>query len=232
MKLDLYLPLKVLPGETMFFSQVFGVNGTYYQNAGINIIGHNGLDIVTKHGQEVYAAHDGIITEAGTDIKGGIGVVIRTKEKYDYLGGQNYFATWYWHLENFNVKIGEEVSQGQLVGLADNTGFSTGDHLHFGLKALDDTFNTINKDNGYLGAIDPLPYLLINTMKHVLINGNQYLLYPPLKIAISIADLTELQKLTLHGLMSLPESAGSDVLKGYLIYPGIETKRLQDIFNF
>jgi len=56
------------------------------------------------------------------------------------------------------VGVGDEIKAGKLIGQADNTGaYTTGDHLHFGLKQ---TFNgaTINKDNGYNGAIDPAPY--------------------------------------------------------------------------
>jgi len=41
-----------------------------------------------------------------------------------------------------------------------NTGFSTGNHLHLGLKRVDENGKTINKDNGYFGAIDPEPYFV------------------------------------------------------------------------
>ncbi len=40
--------------------QPFGVNGDYYQAHGINIKGHNGLDLKADHGQPVYATHDGM----------------------------------------------------------------------------------------------------------------------------------------------------------------------------
>ena len=43
--------------------------------------------------------------------------------------------TIYWHLiKEIPVKVGQKVQAGDVVGYADNTGFSTGDHLHFGLK--------------------------------------------------------------------------------------------------
>lgn len=166
-------PLKVLQG--------FGVNGAYYRANGINILGHNGLDLFASHGQPVYAAHDGNAYYE-TDDRQGCGVVIRTNEVYDYVldpkYSQVYFKTIYWHLcdgtkeYKFNSPInctdltssGQPVKKGDLIGYADSTGFSTGDHLHFGLKPVGDgelpgTFYNIEQDNGYAGSIDPTPYL-------------------------------------------------------------------------
>lgn len=60
---------------------------------------------------------------------------------------------------------GIQIKRGDLLGYADNTGLSTGDHLHFGLKPVLSaneapfTWTTVNPNNGYLGAIDPTPYL-------------------------------------------------------------------------
>ena len=56
------------------------------------------------------------------------------------------------------VKTGQTVQAGQSIGHADNTGiYTTGDHLHFGLKELKDN-QVINHNNGYFGGIDPSPY--------------------------------------------------------------------------
>ncbi len=67
------------------------------------------------------------------------------------------------------------IKRGDLIGFADNTGFSTGDHLHFGLKPIktanggpispeDATdvgnYQNLEQLNGYAGAIDPSPYYL------------------------------------------------------------------------
>lgn len=160
MKLELFWPVK--PAR---INQGFGVNGDWYKSHGINIIGHNGLDLFALHGQPVRAAHDGVVTFSGEDGGGGCGVVIRTNEPREYQIGEAYFKSIYWHLiKEIQVKTGQQVKVGDIIGLADSTGFSTGDHLHFGLKAQqkgEQDWEWVNLDqaNGYLGAIDPTPYL-------------------------------------------------------------------------
>lgn len=71
----------------------------------------------------------------------------------------------YWHIKkgSFKVKVGDKVKAGDLLAEADNTGMSTGSHLHFGIKPVlkgeaDWTWYNIEQSNGYLGAIDPEPY--------------------------------------------------------------------------
>lgn len=158
MKLELYLPVK-----PRHVNQIFGVDPVTYAKYGLK--GHNGIDLQAYHGQPVYAAHDGVCYPE-VDNSGGNGVVIRTNQAYDYEGGLAYFKTIYWHLVKADavVKTGQQVKAGDLIGYADSTGFSTGDHLHFGLKPqawYEDNWSwqNVDQDNGYLGAIDPTPYL-------------------------------------------------------------------------
>lgn len=66
-------------------------------------------------------------------------------------------------------------------------------------------------------------------MEYVIVGADQYLVYEPLKIALSIGDEQELVKLQLRGLTGSPEVKAS--IEGYLIYPGTETLRLKDILN-
>lgn len=185
MKLKLAYPLAPL-----HVNQGWGVNGAYYQANGINIKGHNGLDLQAYHGQPVYASHDGVAFYE-VDSSGGNGVVIITNQPYDYGQGQAYFKSIYWHLcdhekepkytsqvytlqqQGSGSSIGVPVKQGQQIGWADSTGLSSGDHLHFGLKPVNPgvhpTFGdspdmvgdyiSVEPNNGYLGAIDPTPYL-------------------------------------------------------------------------
>lgn len=158
-KLELYYPVK--PARV---NQAFGAANPMYKENGIDIIGHNGIDFAASHGQPVYAAHAGTCYPE-IDDKGGNGVVIRTNKSFDYQGRAVYFKTIYWHLIDAYavVKWGQYVDIGQLIGYADSTGLSTGDHLHFGLKPQEyneTNFSWLNpaQNNGYLGAIDPTPY--------------------------------------------------------------------------
>lgn len=159
-KLELFYPVK-----PFVVVQGWGVNGDYYQSHGINIKGHNGYDLVASDGQPVYAAHDGIVTYAGVDGANGELCVIRTEDKRDYNGSESYFKTMYCHLQrgSYRVKPGQRVQVGDIIALSDNTGFSTGSHLHFGLKPVrpgeqDWQWYNLEQDNGYNGAIDPTPY--------------------------------------------------------------------------
>jgi hypothetical protein len=166
-----YMQLKLeRPLKTWKVTQKFGnKNSALYGTAG-----HNGIDLYTKHGTPIYAAHDGLASYQ-VDDKGGHGVVVITDKEYDYEGTQCYFKTIYWHLcdslkePQFKSPISDktgfiQVKCGDLIGYADNTGHSTGDHLHFGLKPVAKgenwgTWYNLAQNNGYYGAIDPEPFL-------------------------------------------------------------------------
>lgn len=153
-KFEIFIPLKTT-------TQIFGVNPQLYAQFGIK--GHNGIDYALEVDRKIFATHDGEIVYAGTDNNEGKGIVIRTTDQFEYNSGLAFFKTIYWHLESFNVKVGDKVKAGDFIGIGDNTGFSTGPHLHFGLKpqALNEenwTWWNIEQNNGYAGAIDPYPY--------------------------------------------------------------------------
>lgn len=135
--IELYYPLKPIS-----INQPFGNASPVYTNQGLK--GHNGIDFFAKHGQSIYAAHDGTCYP-GIDTHGGNGVTLRA----------NDFETIYWHLieDDAVVHTGQIVKAGDLLGYADSTGVSTGDHLHFGLAVVG-----TDPNNGYHGYSDPAPY--------------------------------------------------------------------------
>lgn len=98
---------------------------------------HYGNDLAASHGQGILAALSGTVTRASSFAGYGNAIDI------DHGGGT---MTRYGHLNGFNTSVGSSVKAGQLVGTADNTGHSFGDHLHFEIRK-----------NGT--AVDPLPYL-------------------------------------------------------------------------
>ena len=78
MKFELYYPIK--PWR---INQRFGENlNDFYKKIGL--LGHNGIDFYALDGFPIYAAHDGTVTFCGEDGSGGLGVVVRTNETYDY----------------------------------------------------------------------------------------------------------------------------------------------------
>jgi murein DD-endopeptidase MepM/ murein hydrolase activator NlpD len=54
--------------------------------------------------------------------------------KYIKVRYPNGYEALYAHLSAFNVRVGDRVSQKQVIGRTGNTGLSTGPHLHYGLK--------------------------------------------------------------------------------------------------
>lgn len=85
---------------------------------------HGGVDFRAKTPLPILAANDG--------------VVVLVKDRY-YAGGtiiidhgEGVYSC-YFHMSQFDVKVGDPVIQGQNIGLSGATGRITGPHLHFGL---------------------------------------------------------------------------------------------------
>ncbi len=90
---------------------------------------HYGIDIAGQLGNPIYAADNGVVVYAGWNDYGyGEMVVI------DHGAG---WQTLYAHLSQINVGCGQEVYQGETIGLMGNTGKSTGPHLHFEMRSDD-----------------------------------------------------------------------------------------------
>jgi murein DD-endopeptidase MepM/ murein hydrolase activator NlpD len=88
--------------------------------------GHRALDIAAATGTPVYAADGGFVSFAGwTDVGYGRLIVI------DHANG---YATYYGHLNSFNVIAGQSVVRGQLIGTVGSTGNSSGPHVHFEIR--------------------------------------------------------------------------------------------------
>lgn len=86
---------------------------------------HFGLDLDGRTGAPIYAANDGEVVMARDCFASGNTVLL-------HHGGRLFTA--YFHLSKFEVKDGERVKKGQLLGLVGKTGRVTGPHLHWGVK--------------------------------------------------------------------------------------------------
>ena len=141
--------------ENATISQYFGITpwaSTYKQ---FGLIGHNGIDWAVATGSPIYACMDGIVSEVKKESTG-YGTHLKIRHEKD---GQ-YFLGIYGHLKEALVSTGESVKAGQVIARSDNTGFSTGPHLHFELRPLDAAGNKLYPGNGYDGAVDPYPMLV------------------------------------------------------------------------
>jgi murein DD-endopeptidase MepM/ murein hydrolase activator NlpD len=83
---------------------------------------HTGIDFAASSGTPIYAAGDGIISDAKW--WGGYGRWVRISHNKEWDTG-------YAHMSAIAVRPGQRVSQGQLIGYVGSTGRSTGAHLHF-----------------------------------------------------------------------------------------------------
>ncbi len=100
---------------------------------------HNAIDISgTGLGSPIYASRDGVIAETNR-ICPNIGhyrsTCGNTYGNYVIIDHKNGYYTIYAHLlQNVNVKEGDTVTRGQVIGFMGSSGSSTGTHLHFGVS--------------------------------------------------------------------------------------------------
>ncbi len=126
-------------------TQLFGENPEIYKKWGFP--GHNGIDYGIPNGTPIMAAAAGTVALVGFE-NGGYGNYV----KISHVDGSKTFFTYYAHLASASVTAGQKVKTGAVIGTSNNTGASTGPHLHFGLK--------IDGENPpYKGYVDPMPYL-------------------------------------------------------------------------
>lgn len=83
---------------------------------------HNGVDYAAPSGTPTYTVGDGVVDFAGA--QGGYGNVVIVRHG-------NGHSTVYAHLSRIQVRKGQTVTQGQVIGNVGSTGWSTGPHLHF-----------------------------------------------------------------------------------------------------
>ncbi len=102
---------------------------------------HNGIDICRwagTHGASIVAVKDGTVEYANhSGYGGGYGL-------YVVINHGNGVKTYYAHLSSVHVNTGDYVTQGTVIGLAGNTGYSFGAHLHFGLMINGGWVNPMN----------------------------------------------------------------------------------------
>jgi len=101
---------------------------------------HNGIDFGVPANTPLYNLEDGVVTVAG--------VIDNFNPKSPNLAvgvkaNSDGVVAVYMHINRIDVKVGQKLKGGDMIGLSGNTGYSTGPHLHFGLysKLWNSTIN-------------------------------------------------------------------------------------------
>ena len=84
---------------------------------------HYGMDFTAPIGTKIYATGDGVVKDVQS-IGGGYGRWVLIDHGFGY-------ETLYGHMNEFNVKVGEHVKRGSVIGYVGNSGTSTGPHVHY-----------------------------------------------------------------------------------------------------
>ncbi|NUM48252.1 MAG: M23 family metallopeptidase, partial [Anaerolineales bacterium] len=87
--------------------------------------GHNGIDLAIVTGTPIQTTMDGTVIHAGWNNQGYGNLVIVENGPY---------RTYYAHLSEIPVEVGQTVRAGEVIGLSGNTGNSTGPHLHYEVR--------------------------------------------------------------------------------------------------
>lgn len=144
-----YVPFLEKPLKWVIITQHFGKNPDMYKRFGLTA--HNGIDFRLNTGTLVYPTHDGVVTKSAFDMKG-FGYYV------EITSNQKTYKTRYAHGDGLLVNRGDEVTTKTPILKGGNTGFSTGPHLHYDLKWINHDGSVKNLNNGYFGAVDPLPH--------------------------------------------------------------------------
>ncbi|AFU67808.1 membrane-associated peptidase M23B NlpD-like protein [Psychroflexus torquis ATCC 700755] len=104
---------------------------------------HNGMDFSAPSNTEIFATGNATVKKAKRT--SGFGNLIVLDHGFGY-------ETYYAHLSKFNVKPGQKVKRGEIIGHVGNTGLSTAPHLHYEVHKNGKVVNPINFYHGDLTA--------------------------------------------------------------------------------
>lgn len=90
---------------------------------------HSGMDIAAPNGTPVKAPAAGVVTFAGPDLYLTGGTLL--------LDHGHGISSNFLHLSKIDVKVGDRIAQGQVIGAVGATGRATGPHLHWGMNWFD-----------------------------------------------------------------------------------------------
>ncbi len=105
---------------------------------------HWGMDFTAPRGTPIYATGNGVVERADNNATG-YGNHIRIDHGYGYV-------SLYAHLYKYNVRRGQKVQRGDLIGFVGSTGRSEAPHVHYEIFKDGQRINPINF---YYGNLSP-----------------------------------------------------------------------------
>jgi murein DD-endopeptidase MepM/ murein hydrolase activator NlpD len=97
---------------------------------------HAGMDFTAPKGCDVYATGNGIVSDVITSQRG-LGKHVIIDHGFGY---QSIYA----HLDGFNVRKGQKVKRGDVIGFVGSTGTSIANHLHYEIKINGQNVDPVN----------------------------------------------------------------------------------------
>ena len=151
-KFELFYPTKPFK-----ITQSWGILNLSYQRFGFTR--HNGVDIEMPSDKKLRCPIQmKIIAQEYFPQGGGYQVKALTTEKWEFPDGKIcYVMLAFLHNERFLHSVGDILEIGDEIAVPDNTGFSTGPHIHFGSYRLNDNM-TFMDTNEAQSSFDPVPY--------------------------------------------------------------------------
>lgn len=146
-------------------SQEFGKTKWAYLYERFGMEGHNGYDVACPVGTPIFSPMDGFVqVKPGSKPGVGYGKHIKIRNPWKPTPCEVVLG----HLSEFEVVDGQQVQMGDLLGYSGNTGFSSGPHLHTGFRLLKEPgrktdlfkWKVLDYKNGYLGYINPVPFII------------------------------------------------------------------------
>jgi len=97
---------------------------------------HTGVDFTAPLGTPIYATGDGNVVKVENN-RSGYGLLVVIDHGYGY-------HTYYAHMSKANVRLGQKIKRGEIVGLVGNSGISTAPHLHYEVIKNGEKVNPVN----------------------------------------------------------------------------------------
>jgi murein DD-endopeptidase MepM/ murein hydrolase activator NlpD len=94
------------------------------------------MDFTADRGTPIYATGEGKIIQADSK-SSGYGRHVRIDHGYGYI-------TLYAHMSKLNVKLGQKVKRGDVIGFVGNSGLSAGPHCHYEVRKNGSPVNPVN----------------------------------------------------------------------------------------